>query len=102
MQQAARVEHGVDRAHQAQTSIREIASGAAHVVGGVGDITSALREPGVASQDLASNVESVAQMAEENSAAAQAAADTAQTLKHLAGVTLDAVAAFRQGNEHAS
>ncbi|MDO8933621.1 MAG: methyl-accepting chemotaxis protein, partial [Rhodocyclaceae bacterium] len=103
MQQAvAQVEHGVDRAHRAQTSIREIASGAAHVVGVVGDITSALREQGVASQDLASNVESVAQMAEENSAAAQAAADTAQTLKHLAGVTLDAVAAFRLGNEHAS
>ena len=96
MQQAvAQVEAGVDRAQQAQTAIQEIAAGAGRVVGVVGDISSALREQGVAGQDLAANVEKVAQMAEENSAAAQAAAETAQTLGKLADATLDAVSTFR-------
>ena len=95
----AQVEQGVDKAHRAQASIQEIADGAGRVVGVVGDISSALREQGVASQDLAANVEKVAQMSEENSAAAQAAAETAHILEQLAGATLDAVSTFRLGNE---
>ena len=93
----SQVEQGVAKAHRAQASIREIAAGAGRVVQVVGDITGSLREQGHAGQDLAANVEKVAQMAEENSAAAQSAADTARSLEQLAGATLEAVGTFRLG-----
>ena len=54
-----------------------------------------LKEQGVASNDIAANVEKIAQMSEENSAASREAAETAHHLEQLAASTRAAVSVFR-------
>jgi methyl-accepting chemotaxis protein len=96
MQQAVtRVEDGVGLAQKASDSMLGISDGAQRVVSSVNDISNALKEQGVASNDIAANVEKIAQMSEENSAATREAADTAHQLEKLAADTRQAVAAFR-------
>jgi methyl-accepting chemotaxis protein len=96
MQQAvSRVEDGVGLAQQASESMRGISGGADRVVQAVTDISNALKEQSVAANDIAANVEKIAQMSEENSAATKEAADTAHQLEALAASTRQAVAAFR-------
>ncbi|MBE7421456.1 MAG: methyl-accepting chemotaxis protein [Zoogloeaceae bacterium] len=96
MEQAvAGVEGGVGLAQQAAESMRGISGGADRVVQAVTDISNALKEQSVAANDIAANVEKIAQMSEENSAATKEAADTAQQLERLAAGTRQAVAAFR-------
>ena len=96
MQQAVgRVGQGVDMATRAGSSMLGIADGAQRVVSAVNDISEALKEQSVASNDIAANVEKIAQMSEENSAASREAADTAHQLEGLAAATRAAVSRFR-------
>jgi methyl-accepting chemotaxis protein len=96
MQQAVtRVEEGVGMAGRAGDSMAGISDGAQRVVSAVNEISSALKEQSVASNDIAANVEKIAQMSEENSAATREAADTAHQLEGLAASTRAAVSAFR-------
>jgi len=91
----ARVEGGVGLAQKASASMLGIRDGAEQVVAAVNDISNALKEQGMASNDIAANVEKIAQMSEENSAAAREAAATARHLEELAASTRRAVAVFR-------
>ncbi|MDD3328982.1 MAG: methyl-accepting chemotaxis protein [Zoogloea sp.] len=90
-----RVEGGVELAGQAGDSMEQIRAGAGQVVDAVTDISAALREQGAASTEIARNVEHIAQMAEQNSAAVRDTADTAQRLKSLAQQLQDEVAHFK-------
>lgn len=90
-----RVQEGVVLAGKAGASMDQIRAGAAQVVNAVTDISSALREQGAASTDIARNVEHIAQMAEQNSAAVRGTADTARRLQNLAQQLRAEVAHFR-------
>jgi methyl-accepting chemotaxis protein len=61
----------------------------------VNEISSALREQSVASNDIAANVERIAQMSEENGAATREVADTAGLLEQLAADARAAAGQFR-------
>jgi methyl-accepting chemotaxis protein len=61
----------------------------------VAAITDALREQRTASTDLARNVESIAQMSEENTAAVGSVADTAHRLVGVSDTLKAAVSRFR-------
>jgi methyl-accepting chemotaxis protein len=76
-----RVSDGVELAHQAGNSISGIQSAAARVMQAVADIDRALKEQGVASRDIARNVEQVAQMTEQGS----------QSSRHVSGVAGEVV-----------
>ena len=96
MQQAVvRVDEGVSLAEKASASMLDISEGAQRVVAVVNDISDALKEQSVASNDIATNVEKIAQMSEENSKATQAAADTAHNLERLSASTRQSVSVFR-------
>ena len=86
---------GASLAQQAGEAINQIKSEADKVIQVVNDITSALVEQNVASNDIASHVERVAQMTEENSAAAGAAASAAAQVEQLAGEMRGAVSRFK-------
>jgi len=90
-----RVTEGVSLAHQAGDSITGIQESASRVVSVVEDISSALREQSIASQEIAHGVERIAQMSEESSAAARRAADATQGLRQLAEELRASVAHFR-------
>jgi methyl-accepting chemotaxis protein len=89
-----RVSGGVELAHRAGQSMQRIQEGAGQVVHTIHEISLALKEQGVASTDIARNVERIARMAEENSAAAASAARTAQEMEHLAAELNSAVTRF--------
>lgn len=91
----ARVGSGVTLAQEAGRAITEIKSGANQVVQVVNDISAALAEQTQASNDIASRVEQVAQMTEENSAAAGSAAGLAGNVDELANIMRDAVSKFK-------
>ena len=61
----------------------------------VGEISSSLSEQAAASTEIAQNVERIAQMAEENDAAASGNAKTAADLRQLAESLSSEVARFR-------
>jgi methyl-accepting chemotaxis protein len=90
-----RVGSGATLAQQAGEAINQIKSGAEQVIKVVNDITSALAEQSVASNDIAAHVEQVAQMTEENSAAADAAASAAASVEHLADEMRNVVSRFK-------
>jgi methyl-accepting chemotaxis protein len=87
------VKSGHALAQDAGKRIQAIRAGAGKVVQVVTEISSALKEQSAASQDIARHVESVAQMTDQNSAAAGDAASGAQNLGRLA---LDVDAAVGQ------
>jgi len=89
------VDGGVALAQQAGDSINQIKDGAGQVISVVNDISAALAEQSSASNDIASHVERVAQMSEENSAAAGETASAANHLEQLAGTMRSAVSRFR-------
>ncbi|MBN9696901.1 MAG: methyl-accepting chemotaxis protein [Zoogloea sp.] len=91
----ARVQEGVVLAGQAGASMDQIRAGATQVVSAVTDISTALREQGAASTDIARNVERIAAMAEQNSGAVRETADTARHLEGLAQQLRSEVAHFR-------
>ena len=90
-----RVAEGVALSQQAGTSIAKVREGADRVVAVVGEISVALREQSIASNDIAQNVERIAQMSEANSAAVSSVAGTAQQLERMAGGLIDEVRRFR-------
>jgi methyl-accepting chemotaxis protein len=75
---------GAVLASQAGEAINKIKEGSAKVVLVVNDISVSLMEQSTASNDIAKHVEQVAQMAEENNAAAGQAASSASHLETLA------------------
>ena len=86
-QAVTHVDQGVGMAQRASTSIRSLSESTERVIAAVNEISSALSEQRVASTDIAVNLEKVAQMSEENSAATREAASTAQHLRTLAADT---------------
>lgn len=96
MQQAVgRVDSGVQLAGRAGESIGGISAGTERVVAAVNEISSALQEQSTVSNDIATNIERIAQMSEENSAATREARSSADQLRQLATDTLAAVRVFR-------
>ncbi len=89
------VNSGVTLANQAGVSIDQIKSGAARVVDVVNDISSALVQQSSASSDLSTQVENVARMTEENSAASIKTALDADNLQELASNMRAAVGRFK-------
>ncbi len=79
------VSSGVEQANQAGDAIVTIRAASERVVGVVDQISLALREQTVASQDVARNVERIAQMSMQNS---EAVADTARTARDLQQLAL--------------
>ena len=90
-----RVGEGVSLATRAGTSMQVISGGTQRAVSAVNEISNALREQRVASNDIAANVERIAQMSEENSASTCQAHATAEQLQALANDMLGAVRVFR-------
>jgi methyl-accepting chemotaxis protein len=91
----SQVEGGVALAQQGGDAINQIKDGAGQVIGVVNEISSALIEQGNASNDIAAHVEKVAQMTEENSAAAAETAGAANNLEKLADTMRAAVGKFK-------
>jgi methyl-accepting chemotaxis protein len=89
------VESGVELANRAGESIADIKTGAARVGDAVIGISDALREQTAASQDIAGNVERIAQEAEHNHAQAQQTSAAAASLETLAGHLRESIARFR-------
>ena len=91
----ARVEDGVNLARKSSQSMLSINEGAQQVMQTVTDISDALSEQGTASNEIAANVENIAQRSEENSIAVRSVAETAGRLQKLAAESHQAVALFR-------
>ena len=83
-----RVNSGLLLANSANTAIDQIRGGANQIVGVVDQISMALNEQSAASQDVARNVERIAQMAQSNSESISAASRNASAIEQLA-LTLD-------------
>ncbi len=86
---------GVALAEQAGEAINQIKDGSGQVIAVVDDISTALAAQSDASNDIAAHVERVAQMSEENSAAAKETASAATHLEQLANAMRTAVSRFR-------
>ena len=91
----AKVAQGVERAQQANESIKQIGQSSRNAVGMVEEISEAIREQGSATNNIATQVERIAQMSEESSAAAGNSAESAQQLDRLATDMQHVVAAYR-------
>ena len=85
---------GVQMAQQARQAIDEITHNVGNVLDLVAGISQALREQSSASQLVAKNVEQIAQMSEENSAAVMQAAQATVDLQQLAKQLNQNVASF--------
>ena len=79
-----RVAAGVSRSGEVSESIRTISESSHRTVVMVNEISGAISEQGTASTSIARQIERIAQMAEECSAAAKGSADSAHQLDHLA------------------
>lgn len=96
MQEAVeKVAKGVARASDANNSIQQIGAGSRETVRMVGEITTAIREQGAATTNIAVQVEKIAQMAEQSSAASAESARAAQELDQLAETMRTIVANYR-------
>jgi methyl-accepting chemotaxis protein len=89
------VESGVGLAQQAGDAINLIKIESGQVVVTVSDISAALVEQSKASNDIAANIERVAQMTERNSAAAEQTAGAAMHLEQLAGEMRTTLSRFK-------
>ncbi|MDQ7990788.1 MAG: methyl-accepting chemotaxis protein [Candidatus Dactylopiibacterium sp.] len=92
---STQVGRGVARADEASAAIRQIGHSSDQVVGMVADISSAIREQGQSSHELARMVERIAQMAEESAASASASAGLAHSLDGLAAGMQQVLAQYR-------
>ncbi|MEN9482105.1 MAG: hypothetical protein RLZZ298_3500 [Pseudomonadota bacterium] len=90
-----RVASGVEQARLAGNAIEQVQNQSREVMVAVGEISSSLSEQAAASTEIAQNVERIAQMAEENDAAASGNAKTAADLRQLAESLSSEVARFR-------
>ena len=91
----AQVETVVELAGQAGNSINQIREGAIRVSDVVNDISDAIREQGAASNQIAQNIEHIAQMSEESAAAVANTASAARHLQTLSHSLHDTVSRFR-------
>ncbi|MDR3352826.1 MAG: methyl-accepting chemotaxis protein [Zoogloeaceae bacterium] len=89
------VESGQSLAKNAGQHIQEIRAGASKVFQAVAEISEALKEQSSASQDIARHMESIAQMTDENNAAAEETAVGAQRLDQLAREVTQTVGLFK-------
>ncbi len=90
-----KVAKGVESAQEANEAIRLIGEGSRNAVGMVEEITTAIREQATAMNNIASQVERIAQMSEESSAAAGSSAESAQNLDRHAVDMQQIVSAYR-------
>jgi len=90
-----RVASGVEQAQLAGDAIGQVQAQSRQVRNAVAEISTALREQAAASTEIARNIERIAQMAEENNAAACGNAQTSDSLRHLAETLSSEVARFR-------
>jgi methyl-accepting chemotaxis protein len=96
MEKSRDVVSGVaDAAGSAASSMLGICIATEQVRQSIGEISGALREQRTASTELARNVESIAQMSEENSAAVDQVAATARALAGVSSSLAGTVARFR-------
>ena len=86
---------GVERAQEANHAIQRIGEGSRRAVGMVEEITGAIREQGAATNNIATQVERIAQMSEGSSAAAERSAAAAQDLDHLAAHMQEILRSYR-------
>ena len=91
----SQVDGGVTLAQQAGDAINQIKEKSAQVLRTVGDISSALAEQSSASNDIATHIEKVAQMTEENSAATKETAGASDHLVQLADTMRTAVNRYK-------
>ncbi len=89
------VKSGETLAAQAGESTTQITQRAEGMVNEVSAISAALKEQGAASNEIATRVESIVQMSEENSASAQSSSSSAQQLRELAQEMIGQVGRFR-------
>ena len=94
-QGVSRVSSGVEQARLAGDAIGQVQAQSRQVLNAVSEIAIALREQAAASTEIAQNVEKIAQMAEENNAAANGNAETSDSLRKLAQGLTTAIARFR-------
>lgn len=90
-----KVSRGVESAQEASNAIRRIGEGSRNAVGMVEEIASAIREQATAMNTIAAQVEHIAQMSEEGSAAAGHSAETARDLDRFATDMQHIVSAYR-------
>ena len=88
---------GVSLAQEANGEIGRIGSASREAVTMVGDITQSIREQGAAANNISVQVERIAQMSEESSAAAANNAQVARKLDELARAMLGVISAYRLG-----
>ncbi|MDX5363539.1 MAG: methyl-accepting chemotaxis protein [Pseudazoarcus pumilus] len=91
----AQVNEGVALANEAGDVIGRISQGARKVVEHAISISDALKEQTVASNDVAGNVERIAQMADENNRSVRETGDTVRNLEELGRTLKAAVQRFR-------
>jgi methyl-accepting chemotaxis protein len=89
------VAQGKSLAEDVAATLKRINEGARVTMERINDISSAAAEQGTASNDIARNVEKIAQMTEETSAAISQASTTAQQLEALASKLHAEVAQFK-------
>lgn len=87
-------QQGMNLSHDAANSLEQIHSGADHTLNRVRDIAIATGEQSAAGNNIAQNVEKIAQMAEQNSAAAAHSRIVAKNLEQLAADLQKAVSKF--------
>jgi methyl-accepting chemotaxis protein len=90
-----RVDTGVAMAGEAGKAMGEISSGSARVVDAVNSISAALQQQSASSGLIASNVEKIATMSEQNAVAIQDVANASTQLRESADSLQAAVAQFR-------
>jgi methyl-accepting chemotaxis protein len=96
MQQGVvKVENGVSLAREAGTTITAIDESTQRVVVTVNDISTAIEEQRNATNEIARQVEHIAQMAESNSDSTRRTGETARQLSTLSGELQTSVARFR-------
>ncbi|MBV8048042.1 MAG: methyl-accepting chemotaxis protein [Paludibacterium sp.] len=89
------VENGVKRADEADAAIHRIGDTSGSTAGMVNEISHAIVEQGVASNNIATQVEHSAQMSEQSSAAAHNTASTAQRVDELARAQIETLSRYR-------
>ena len=94
-QTVERVRTGLALAEQGGEMIQQIRGSAGQVVQVVRDISHALQEQGVASQDIARHVEQIAQVAAGNATAATQASSGIQSMDEVTGGLRQTVAGFQ-------
>ena len=91
----SKVNQGVERAQEANSSIQQIGEGSRYAEEMVGEIAEAIREQGSATNNIATQVERIAQMSEESSAAAANSAQAANDLDRIAKEVQAIVSAYK-------